>query len=372
MVKRKKAQLILSATIILIALSFSLLTRYFFFKADVIVPLGESEILNLTNNGDAFAGSSKDNPQIPKYEKFELTFDVNWKNRDTSLNYDALASEWTKDIVYKANTNVKYNNKIYVATQDITKENNTTSPDTASTFWTDSGRSYVNPYWPYDPNPIANQTSPWDSNTSYATNQRVTYNGATYKNIHNTPVSISSKTDTSKTAATYWAAASGLGPVVYLDNDSNKKIYECITPNGANGNSGPDSDGHGVNSPDPYWRDLGYTLADTAPNGSRTSDYWSANPADPIPDKGVGISVDGQFLYLTNGSQAPDWSNAAKASSSAGIQSGQYLDQSGFYYKNYQQFKPDDALIASTILFLLLINGRSVLLPPKKALGITD
>jgi len=78
---------------------------------------GEAYITNLTNNGDnvAYQGSTKENPQIPKYNKFELTFDINWyHNRDFT------------------NPQAKYDPII---------------------------EGTANPYWPYDQTPAANTVS---------------------------------------------------------------------------------------------------------------------------------------------------------------------------------------------------------------------
>jgi len=74
------------------------------FKADIVLPPGESQVVNLTNNGDAYEGSAVDNPLIPKYEKLELTFDIKWyKGRQfdrTPAKYDPLADEWSPDATY--------------------------------------------------------------------------------------------------------------------------------------------------------------------------------------------------------------------------------------------------------------------------------
>ena len=119
MVKRKKSQLIIAFSVILLTSVIVYFNRGFLFKADTVITPGESQVLNLTNNGADYEGSSVNSPQIPKYEKFELTFDVNWyHNREFS------------------NPAQKYD------------------PITDGT---------INPYWPYDPNPAANTQENIDS-----------------------------------------------------------------------------------------------------------------------------------------------------------------------------------------------------------------
>lgn len=107
--KRKHVQKIVIASALLVAGLFLFLNySKYIFRANEINN-GEVQIANLTNNGT----------QIPKYDEFELTFDVNWyKNRDF------------------ANPTAKYN---------------------------PISTGAVNPYWPYDPSPAANTQANIDS-----------------------------------------------------------------------------------------------------------------------------------------------------------------------------------------------------------------
>ena len=101
--------------ILLISLfSVCVLTYLFlvFYKADEIIPVGTTQVANLTNNGLDYPDSTVLAPKIPKYEKFELTFDINRLNAPGG-----------------------------------TVTNNLNTEIDAST---------INPYWPYDPAPAAN------------------------------------------------------------------------------------------------------------------------------------------------------------------------------------------------------------------------
>lgn len=93
----------IKAALVLIALLISTLIAiqggYMKMLADELYPDGKAMVANLVNNGDAYTGGSQDAPKVPKYEKFELTFDIKYPDG--------------------------------------------TDPN-------------ANPYWPYDPSPTAN------------------------------------------------------------------------------------------------------------------------------------------------------------------------------------------------------------------------
>ncbi|MFA6423379.1 MAG: hypothetical protein WCW17_02915 [Patescibacteria group bacterium] len=109
------------------------------FSAEEEPPSGQTQVANITNNGDSYEGSTTASPNIPKYEKFELTFDINRLNAPDG------------DVLHNLNNEIV------------------------------SG--FINPYWPYDPDPVSNQYSIWNSTSEYNMYARVKKDEVIYEAI---------------------------------------------------------------------------------------------------------------------------------------------------------------------------------------------
>lgn len=297
------------------------LNRLLFQEGEELTLQGETQVTNLTNNGDAYEGSSVDNPVIPKYEKFELTFDIEWyKDRQfdrTPAKYDPLADEWTQNITHALPYSVSWKGKIYSIRRSITPETNK-EPGTpeGSTIWRDMGNP-INPFWPYDSTPAANSYTTWQAGISYSMYDRVIHNGIVYKCIRD----IERQWEAGKF---YYNYDSGYPS----DSSPHKYVlyggfaYKNITSNPMGETATLDN---GPEGPHTIWEKVGpVDFADYEPNGSGDwQTYWMANPSDPVETK-KGISVDG--LFLPPGES--DWNNA--------------IIQPAFYYQDYESLNGDD------------------------------
>lgn len=111
MTPRKKLQLSILLTTVLIGCVFFVFNKKIRFKADNMVYDGTTQVANLTTNIGSYPSS-----EVPRYEKFELTFDINRLNTAGG------------SVVHSLNQEIE--------------------------------EGLINPYWPYDESPVANTDHP--------------------------------------------------------------------------------------------------------------------------------------------------------------------------------------------------------------------
>ncbi len=237
--KKQRVRLLLFVlTFFLIGTAIGFNRGLFKFQADEVITPGESNIENLTDNRADYPNS-----QIPKYEKFELTFDINWYHgrafSDPAEKYDPIAD----------NT--------------------------------------INPYWPYDANPAPNQywkdparVLEWSPETSYNPGtSRVTHNGKTYS---------------CRKSITIWTEGSSYtdGTVVIYKNKAYKFSHQpdYWTTVKATADNAPDS----AEGASQWIQQTDYNLAIEPGGEGNWQEYWLADPPDPIP-AGKGITVTALF-----------------------------------------------------------------------------
>ena len=223
------------------------------FKADVID--GESQVVesSLTNNGDQYSGSTIKDPVIPKYEKFELTFDINWYEgrafTDPTQQYNPLAPEWT-DADSKTGDFVLYKEKIYKCKADLPKS--------------------------------------WRVKDKYNLDDIVRYNGKTYKDIK------------AGEHEAYTAVYADYTQQQNASDDNYGHYYSYPYPR-------PDDNEPGTTNGASYWEEI--ANFDAMPGvGADWNNYWLATdikplnsfwPYDEFPDAN-GVQWDNNTYYSEN------------------------------------------------------------------------
>lgn len=250
--KRNKISSSLVALMILAGGLFIYLDRQYF--ADAFTNSGTTEVANLTDNRGDYAGGN-----IPKYEKLELTFDIN--------RLDAANGSF----IHNLNTEV------------------------------DNGD--INPYWPYEEVPTANQAPPWDQTVNYIKWDRVSYNDKVYV--------AEQGSDNS-----YWdpSLPYPLDTLVRYEGFYYKCIINdvCIRRENWDPNDSPYNDA---------WEKQGAVNPALTPGN--TEEYWKEG--DPAPVKtDKNISVDGLFLK-----PGGSWANTDDV-----------VVQPAFYYQDYTRTPP--------------------------------
>lgn len=110
----KKTQVVVSLFVLILFVSIIYFGKNSIFKADENIPPGRTQTANLTTNWQDYqsSGSTETAPKLPKYEKFELTFDINrldapggtvTNNLNTEIDAGNLNAYWPYDSTPAAN-----------------------------------------------------------------------------------------------------------------------------------------------------------------------------------------------------------------------------------------------------------------------------
>ncbi|MFH1232171.1 MAG: hypothetical protein V1709_11825, partial [Planctomycetota bacterium] len=221
-------------------------------------PPPQQEVIFISDNRSDYGGD------IPKYEKFEVTFDIKWKNLD-GTEYDPVSTDpWSDAINYKAGNFVAHNEKLYKCKTDL--------PLLWRPMWrqgTDQGWN-VNDIVRYN-NAIyrAIKATPagWDRTKIYKKDDQMGFSGTSYISysiytyINNTPKSNQYPLGN----PTMWQETE---PVPEPGVTSNWQNYWELD-NLINGVVEPGKDGA------EYWQDLGIETINP---------YWPYDPNPPIND----------------------------------------------------------------------------------------
>ncbi|KKQ17035.1 MAG: hypothetical protein US31_C0023G0001, partial [Berkelbacteria bacterium GW2011_GWA1_36_9] len=316
---RKTIQKIVIASALAVALVFLFLNfnKIRFWAEEINNGNTQIDQNSLTTNWQDYAnqGSTATDIKVPKYEKFELTFDINWyKNgqfSDPNSKYNPLTAEWSDGAVYRAGNFIRFNDNIYKTKIDVPgkwyKYGLEYEPDTVVIYQNKAYKS------------IKNTPVNWIAGTTYNLNDRIRNDNDLifeYKYPTSSEATANNKPG-SQGGGAYWQKV-GDGNMVILEPDYasseywQEQIAYNIDTKPETGNWQEYWEDTGQKYVNPYWPYEESPASNTPENIASRGDG-----KEPVPSK-VGISVDGIFSN-------DNWQTEKT--------------QPGFYYQDYDYDK---------------------------------